>query len=259
MLCNLCDSDIADGDYLNCSMCNAILHFGCATLTETDFRKMPKVAKENWCCSKCNLNEQCAEVQASTALVHSNVHNETIQNLIASINFMSNTFDSLSKQMQVLFTTVNDNKDENRNLKEENIKQKYGNRISMYEQKAIGNSVEIVDVPETYEEKYAKPAKSIATSAGVNICVLKAFHDQSNGENGFRKRAAELLQSRHNKETMMESVNKSKLTGKVVNPNWNGNKMYIKNCLPYLNKNVFFKTRTLAIAKQNIHMHGLTI
>lgn len=82
-------------------------------------RKMSNIAKQNWCCSKCKLEEPSINPQApknkSTA-EHSgtqNVQNETINNLVDSVNFMSEKFDNFSKQLQELITTINLIKEEN--------------------------------------------------------------------------------------------------------------------------------------------------
>lgn len=171
MLCNVCNDDIFDGDNLNCTKCNAIQHFGCAALRESAFRKMSKVAKLNWCCSKCKLNEPGPKTQApkSNAIIDhidtQNVHNETINNLVESINFMSEKFDI---------------KEENSILKEENCKLKneltsLEKRMNVIEQKSIETFVEIVGVPEVNNEDCVKTVESIAASVGVKLIVSKAF------------------------------------------------------------------------------------
>lgn len=256
MLCVTCNDDIFEGDNLNCSKCNAIQHFGCAALRESAFRKMSKTAKQNWCCGKCKSNEPCFNPLASkTASISkhtdtNNVNNETIKNLVESVNFMSDKFDNFGKQLQELVTTINSIKAENSFLKEENCKLKnevalLDKRMNVFEQKAIEKFVEIVGVPEVNNEDCVKTVESIAAAVGANITVSKAFRVHSKFTNRSRKIVAELL-STQNKKTMMDNVKKSKLTGKVVNSNWNDENIYINDSLTQFNKNLFFKTRAFS-------------
>lgn len=255
-MCVICNDDIFEGDNINCSKCKAVLHFGCAALRESAFRNMSKTAKQNWCCGKCKSNEPSLKPLASKSTltpVHIdtiNVNNETINNLVKSVNFMSEKFDSFVKQLQELVTTINNIKEENSSLKEENCKLKnevalLDKRMNLFEQKAIENCVEFVGVPEINNEDCIKTVESIASAVGVTISLSKAFRVNSKVSNRSRKIVAELL-SIQNKKTMMDNVKKSKLTGKVVNSNWNDEKIYINDSLTQFNKNLFFKARAFA-------------
>lgn len=99
-------------------------------------------------------------------------------------------------------------------------------------------------MPETNNEDCAKTVESIATPVRVKFNILKAFGIQSKIENKSRKIIAE-VQTNQGKRLMMENVIKSKLTGKVVNTNWSHGKIYINDSLTQLNRNLFFKARTL--------------
>lgn len=108
MLCGTCNDDVFEGDNINCSKCNAILHFGCAALRESAFRNMSKTAKQKWSCGKCKSNDTYLNQPASQIVSISkhtgtiSVNNETINNLVKSVNFMSDKFDSFGKQLQEL-------------------------------------------------------------------------------------------------------------------------------------------------------------
>lgn len=54
---NICNDDVFEGDVIICSRCDGFMHFACATLRETSFRKMSKTAKQNWCCNRCKFHE----------------------------------------------------------------------------------------------------------------------------------------------------------------------------------------------------------
>lgn len=86
---------------------------------------------------------------------------------------MSDKFDNFSKRLQELFTTINNIKDENIILKEENGKLKneiesLDKRMNVFEQKAMENFVEIVGVPDFINEHCMKTVVSIGASVGIN-------------------------------------------------------------------------------------------
>lgn len=72
---------------------------------ESAFRKVSKTAKENCCCGKCKFNEPSLKPLASKSILISdhtdtnNVNNETINNLVESVNFINEKFDSFVKQL----------------------------------------------------------------------------------------------------------------------------------------------------------------
>lgn len=256
MLCNVCNDDIYDGDNLNCNKCNVFLHFGCAALRETAFRKMSNTAKQTWCCNKCKFKEQSPKTLASKSnltTVYSGtqkVNNETLNNLVDSVNFMSDKFDDFGKQLQDVISIINLIKEENSSLKEENRKMKnefasLEKRLNVIEQKSIENIFEIVGVPEIENEDCVKTVESIAAAVGAKIFVSKAYRAYSKNSKRSRKIVAEST-SIQDKRSLMEGIKKSKLTGKTVNSKWNNDSIYINDALTQFNKNLFFKTRVFA-------------
>lgn len=259
MLCNVCNDDIYDGDNIKCSMCNAFLHFGCASLRETSFRKMSKVAKQNWCCNKCKFPDSIVKapfLASTTVLERIDTHtlsNETFKSLIESVNFMSDKFDSFGKQLQEMITTIKYIKEENQILKEQNNKMKnevayLDKRINILEQKSIENFVEIVGVPQINNENCMKTVEAITASVGVETTFLKAFRIKSKIENKPSKIIAE-FQTNQIKRTVMENVRKTKLTGITVNANWSDDKIFINDSLTQFNRNLFFKAKVVAREK----------
>lgn len=122
MICIICNDDIYDEDELNCTICNAFLHFGCAALRESTFRKMSKNAKQKWCCSKCKLsNDSKSKILTKNNTEEIEAHiftNDSFKNLTESVNFMSDKFDVFSKQLNELILSMKDLREENKILKE---------------------------------------------------------------------------------------------------------------------------------------------
>lgn len=192
MLCTTCNDDILDDDNINYTKCKAIMHFGCATLRESAFRTMTKTAKQNWQCNSCKTSKEfIGKIQTPNnntykgRLVTQKSQDDTIKNLVDSVNFMSDKFDNFSKQLQELITTINYIKDENDFLKEENCKLKnkiasLDKRMNAFEQKASENVVEIMGVPDFNNEDCVKTVVSIAASVGIeNFSVSKAYRVHS--------------------------------------------------------------------------------
>jgi len=259
MLCNECNDDIFDGDEIKCSTCITLLHFGCASLRETSFRKMSKNAKLNWICNKCKFSvlKDKTPTSVSATVLNSmdscTLSNETFKSLIESVNYMSDKFDSFGKQLQEMITTIKFMKEENQILREQNNKLKnevthLDRRINVLEQKSIENFAEIVGVPETNNENCIKTVEAIAASVGVETTILKAYRIQSKFQNKPRKMIVE-FQTNQTKRTLMENVRKTKLTGETVNANWNNDKIYINDCLTLFNRNLFFKAKVFAREK----------
>ena len=79
---------------------------------ESAFRKMSETAKQNWCCGKYKSNMSCLKpLTSKNALISdytsvNNLNNEIINNLLKSVNFMSEKFYSFSKQLQELVITT---------------------------------------------------------------------------------------------------------------------------------------------------------
>lgn len=102
MLCSTCNEDILEADIVNCSKCKAILHYSCAALRESAFRIMTKAAKKNWQCNTCK-SKKLPKTQTPNNDVNKgrsvlqNSDDNTIKNLVESVNFMSDKFDDFSK------------------------------------------------------------------------------------------------------------------------------------------------------------------
>lgn len=256
MLCNECNDDIFDGDEIKCSTCNTFLHFECASLRETSFRKMSKNAKLNWCCNKCKFTDpKDKKLFPITATVlkdmdSCSISKENFKSLLDSVNYMSDKFDSFGKQIQEIVKTIKYMKEENQTLKDQNNRLKnevtyLDKRINVLEQISIENFAEIVGVPETNNENCIKTVEAIVAAVGVETTILKAYHIQSKIQNKPRKMIVE-FQTYQTKRNLMENVRKTKLTGKIVNANWNNNTIYINDSLTYFNRNLFFKAKAFA-------------
>ncbi|XP_025196170.1 uncharacterized protein LOC112595249 [Melanaphis sacchari] len=255
MLCNICNDDVFDEDEIKCSSCNGFHHFGCVALRETAFRKMSKSAKKNWCCIKCKnaVNNSISETPIITRAdikVDQLLTNESFKNLVDSVNFMSDKFDTFGSQIQELVISINTMREENRILKEQNNNLRNDinflqKRMNNLEQKTLDNFVEIIGVPEISNENCKKTVEKIATSLKLKIEVVNAFRVHSKIKTRPSKIVAELTM-KQNKKEMIELSRKTKLTGSNVDADWKNNAIYVNDNLTQFNRNLFFKTKTFA-------------
>jgi len=93
-------------DSLECLVCNNIAHFYCIGYTELNFNKMSKNSKARSTnkldtCSNClkpnqNLQRQKQNLLASP---HKNSMEKTIEDLMASVSFLSSQFEIFSEKI----------------------------------------------------------------------------------------------------------------------------------------------------------------
>lgn len=252
MLCNSCNEDIVDEDALKCSVCFEYYHFMCATITEKNFRKMSKVNKAKWFCNKCKFYENAkSPLQNNTTnKLSRNCSNDNCSDLTESVNFMRGKFDNFGKQLQEIVSSLKEMRDENKVLKEHNIKLHneisfLSNRVNILEQKAIENFIEIIGVPEFKEEDCLNTAKIMADKLGVESTVIKAFRVQSKTVNKSRKLVVELTCHQSSINAII-CLKKQKPKGNMFHEKWGSEAIYVNNYLTQFNRNLHFKTKIFA-------------
>lgn len=254
MLCNVCNDDIYEEDELKCSTCNEFFHFGCAVLRETTFRKMSKMARQKWGCSKCKFSID-SKIKSPIANVNKGIEasmltNESFINLTDSDKYMSDKFDSFGEHLQELVKSIKDMREENKILKVQNNNLCHdlnvlSNKLNILEQKSLDNFVEIVNVPEIINEDCKNTVKKIAKLLNVEIDVVNAYRVHSKFNTRSKKIVAE-LKSKQVKKDLIESSRKIKPTGNSVEASWKNEAIYINNNLMQFNRNLFYKTKIFA-------------
>lgn len=255
MLCVVCNDDIFEGENLRCKICKEHLHFSCASMRETNFRKMNKQSKEKWSCVKCKIT---TAVDCNTSNTQDDVSfvgsNDKLSSLTDSVKFMSNQFDVFGKQLNEVLNSIKELREENKTLKEKNSKLcddvcKLNRKINVLEQKSIINNVELIGVPEEQNENCKEVVELIASKIGVKIEVVNAFRTNLKSSNKPSKMIA-ILSSMENKQNLMEAAKKKKLNAIMVNEKWENRSIFINNELSSYNRELFYKTRMFAKANE---------
>jgi len=176
--------------------------------------------------------------------------NETLSDLTNSVKFMSEKFDDFGKQLKEVLYNIKELKNENKLLKENNIKlnseiNNLSKRLNLFEQKSILNHVEIIGVPDSNNENCEKIVEDIADVMGHPVSVIKVFRIRSKIANKPMKIIGEIA-SMHQKKTMMEYSKKKKVKACSINESLGNGGIFINNYLTQFNSNLFFKTRMFA-------------
>lgn len=253
-VCSVCNDEIYDNDDIKCNKCKISLHFACAGLRESNFRKMSAATKGKWFCINCRDSTYATSSESShekkLSLENLTKSDKLLMELKESVNFMSRQFDDFNMQLRDISKTIKEVKEENKQLKEDNKSLKneinlVNKKINFIEQKLIENHIEIVGVPEKENEDCIKIVEEISKTLGESVSVLSAYRFRSKVNNKYGKIVA-VLNNYINKKSIMNLAKKKKLKATDVNVNWNDGGIYINNCLTHANNNLFYKTRMYA-------------
>jgi len=108
------------------------------------------------------------------------ITDEALQNIVDAVNFMSSQFDDFSLKLKQLISTINDLKNENIRIVEENAFLKkemvavFGS-LNKLEQKSLECHMEIVGVPEIDNEICMNTIKKIVTKLDSGVAIKKVF------------------------------------------------------------------------------------
>jgi len=236
MLCSVCTDEIHQGDEIKCVKCYEFLHFNCAGIREANFRKMSKSLKEKWSCSNCKVKKV-----ATAPVLTQPITDETLQNVVYAVNFMSSQFDDFSLKLKQLISTVNDLKNENIRIVEENASLKkemvaLSGRLNKLEQKSLECHMEIVGVPEIDNENCMNTIKKIVTKVGSDVTIKRVFRLPSKFTDKPRKLSV-CFNSLNEKNNFMEIAKKQKLAVKDVDSTWIGSAIYFNDQMTYTFRN----------------------
>lgn len=173
MNCFKCSADLIDEDALTCSLCRHSLHFGCAPMTEANFRKMAKSRKDSFKCVECKDKKDITFTIPSTPTSDSTLlkqFNElakelktTIAGLEKSVQHNSDVMDDILTGFREMKTNFEQIQAKQEELMEENLTLKktvkdLQQHVFEVEQKSLDHNVEIAGVPETIEEDRVIPS-----------------------------------------------------------------------------------------------------
>lgn len=178
------------------------------------------------------------------------ITDETLQNVVDAVNFMSSQFEDFSLKLKQLISTVNYLKNENISIVEENKEiVAVSRRLNKLEQKSLECHMEIVGVPEIDNEICMNTIKKIVTKLGSDVAIKKVFRLPSKFTDKPRKLSVCFsFNSLNEKNNFMEIATKQKLAVKDVDSTWTGSAIYLNDQMTYTFRKLFFKTK--AAAKQ---------
>jgi len=123
--------------------------------------------------------------------------------------------------MKDILSTLGELQTENIIIRVQNVKIKQevlllNKRINMLEQKSLACNIENIGVPEVKRENFIETIKQIASKLKVELSVQNAFRVFSGGNN----KIVANINSKENKQNLINEARKLKLTTKQVCMEW---------------------------------------
>ncbi|KAI5748789.1 hypothetical protein M8J76_001939 [Diaphorina citri] len=215
MNCSKCNLNIVPEDTLVCSLCKANIHFGCANMLETNFRKMAKAKKDTWKCEECKSKKNetftipfndgvgnsdfsqqfkkfTIEIKNTVAEMEINLKKNTTS-METKIDEMIKQFDEMKKNYETILAKQEQLEKENTELKKktDELKEMYEDRIDAIENRSRISNIEFRNIPETKGEDVVEIIQLIGQAIGIeNIKEgdIQVAHrvDSMNKERGKR-------------------------------------------------------------------------
>lgn len=214
-------------DMICCSTCNAVLHFGCAALAETAFRKMNKDRKKKWSCLECKnpLQQTTPEESSDDDLFQRlkkvfqeslNSSAKEVQNKLAdfesSMNFNSSQLDQVLTGFAEMKTNFAKLQAKQEALEKENILLKktikeIKSEFQIMEQKSLAQNLEIAGLPDSVDTKLIIP--SLCAKTNIPLPDENSYSVKKQAT-GTQSRPKPILVSFKNRELRDTLLKKSK-------------------------------------------------
>lgn len=195
MSCSKCDDLLLKEDTLSCTVCSLEFHYGCASITETNFRKMG-TRKDSWKCGECNTKKKqdvtfeiplknsgnankqdnmpswiaqlSEDIKTSAVGIRNEMKTNTekmeqkIDEVLVKMNILQQNYDEMKMKQDELIK-------ENEELKTtvSNMKEYYDNKFDALENRARICNIEIRNVPESPREDVVAIVKDIGKIIGI--------------------------------------------------------------------------------------------
>jgi len=228
-------------DLLECCNCKNNLHFYCAGVAESSFKKMSQNTKTRFSCQDCRIPSQKSDK------VISKKSEDRMEELIKSVSFMSSQFDEFNKKLDAALLEMNHLRTENNKLKIENtrlandildIKQK----LDTFEQANMGIGIEITGIPKMENENCINTVKQIAEKLNISITITEA--SRLNSTNNKPSIIIAKLETSEMRKNLIKINKLQKLNANMLSKNWNKeNKIYINERLTKEKRILYSKTR----------------
>lgn len=180
----------ADEDYAKCSACKGGFHYGCATVRESQFRKLSADARSSWRCPRCKCRSgsvtEIADSKAETESPEYQLMKRAVREVVDQeigalktqmtdfVNYMSQQFADLKiamqereKKVDECLSRMDTLTTENARLTKENEDLKM--RMNHAEQYSRMNCVEIRGVPEPRQENIMSTIGAVARAVNFNL------------------------------------------------------------------------------------------
>lgn len=289
MSCSKCVDLLLVEDTLSCINCSLKFHYGCASMTETNFRKMGS-RRDNWKCGECQnkkkdttfeipsknsgngnkpgnippyfaqLSEDiknCSEGIRNDMKTNMEKMEQKIDEVLEKIDIMQQNYDEMKMNQEKLI-------EENEQMKNtlSDMKEYYDNKFDALENRARNCNIEIRNVPETPREDVVAIVKEIGKVIGIadikegDIQVAHRVATR-NKERGARPIVAH-LSSRYNRNKWIQysrtfkKENSGQLTAKNINSTFPDTTIHINEHLTVQMKMLLKEAKEFAKTNNNV-------
>lgn len=243
--CSKCfDSTINLNNVLKCSVCAKLYHNVCVGIRDDSFAKLSNNTKARWSCQNCLDSTKKPKINTEKS-------NNTLEELVRSVNFMSTQFDEFIKVQNDILEEIKNLKRENIKLKEENdllnkeVKQLI-TKVDSFEQQLLESSIEISGIPVTKNENCIDIINKLSEKLGEQITVDHAFRLNIPKRN-INKIVAKLKDIKMKKNIIKSWKSNRSLCASDIYSGFNkDDKIYINECLTKSRRQLFGKARSAA-------------
>lgn len=250
IICIKCKDSITKEDSIQCVTCKKNLHSYCAGYSEVNFKKLSSNTKSRFSCEYCLLSTSKAKLKMDLSPSKDN----KLEEIITSMKFMSDQFDSFNSKIDSVLNEIKTLKAENSKITLENMKlnneiDSLKIKIDELEQYNLRNCIEIKGIPKTLNENCSDIIQSIAKKVNCNVIINSAYRIVTK-ENNSGILIAE-INSLEMKNDLLRKIKKIKLNANMVANAWSPDvKIFCNERLTKFKRLLFAKTRTICKEKQ---------
>jgi len=178
---------------------------------------------------------------------------KNIEDLMASVSFMSSQFDIFSEKINNVISELKIIKLENekivsvnKRLSEEVTILKY--KIDVIEQQNLGTTVDITGIPKSQNESCTSIIEKIGKITNTELNVIEAYRINSTASKQNIKVAR--LATPEMRKNLIRNVKSVKVTTDMISSNWHKEKVFINERLTKFKRTLFSQTRLATKSKQ---------
>lgn len=247
MNCLKCSENIITNDEIVCSKCKIRTHYYCQGINENEFTRMSNNTKKKWACIECKH-----KLTTNKESYQANKDKVTLENLVDSVQFMSNKFDNFNTTVNKILGEMKKLGTQIKILTENN--EKLTSKVNLLEvkiddseQKYFNKAVEIVGIPVSPNEDCKSIIKEISQKLNIKCNARNAYRVSTHQKSDMNIIA--WLSTKEEKNQLVSASKKNKCTAKQIREIWPSTRFYVNDHLTKFRRILWGKSKTVAREK----------